>query len=150
MLFGGVYAALLQHKGYGDGPYLILSMRVGQQWPSHQLFLPLLRAWCELLAPLEPDLSQYEAGVLLCGLGAATGVALFFVASVALGARRWFACTIAVLIGTSPAVVFFATVLEIHAVFLAFAGGAAVVLAAFRRRATVVRALVQGPTTPQA
>src|SRR5690606_40374572 len=80
-----------------------------------------------LSAPLGASL--YDAGVLASALGTAVGIACAVLASRILGLTRGGAFAVAGLMLSVPALLFFATVVELHGVFLAFAGPALVAFA---------------------
>jgi hypothetical protein len=134
-----VACALQQHTFYkGDGHVYLLGIVEGQlQHPHHMLFKALV-SWTHWLgAPL--GVSLYEAAVLLSALGTGIGVGCACLASRGLGRSRRHAVAVAVLMLSVPAVLFFATVVELHGIFLGFCGPALLATAALARRPTLWR-----------
>ena len=142
-----LYLALGQEVFYKiDGPHLALSLADGHiEHPYNVLYMPFL--WCvdKLLGPL--GLTAYWTAVAFSALGTAAGVALFH-----LGLRRlrigagqaWLATG---LVALCPPVLFFATVVEHHGPFFAFAGLSFVVMVELVRRPGVVLAVALGLST---
>lgn len=89
---------------------------------SHRLFLPLMHGWHRVLTRLGS--SPFASLQLASAVGTAWWTLAVHRASVHLGCDRRTAVMVAALAATTPGVVFFATVVEIHGVFLAFAGSA--------------------------
>lgn len=87
---------------------------------SHPLYLPLMHRWHALLAPL--GCTPFESLRLASGLGVVLGAIALHRAGLALGLPRAPALVATALACSVPAVVFFATVVELHGVFLAPAG----------------------------
>lgn len=140
------YFGLRQHTTYGDGSGILLHNAQSEPFPGyHPLCLVLLRL-CHLgLAPLH--VSLHDAGLLLGATGAGAGVALSHAASRALGMSRECALRVAAQVATCPALVFFATVVELHAPFFAFAGLSFVATARAIDRPTLVSGVVLGLAT---
>lgn len=87
---------------------------------SHPLYLPLMHGWHALLAPL--GFTPFESLRLASGVGVVVSAIALHRASLALGLPRAPALVATALACSVPAVVFFATVVELHGVFLAPAG----------------------------
>lgn len=113
--------------------------------PSHFTYLPLL-ALCREIGGLL-GVSLYTAGVWLSACGAAIGVGLAHVANVRLLPTRRLALLATALVATTPALVFYATVLEVHGQHFACCGAAFVATAAFADNATVGRGSLLGLAT---
>ncbi len=119
---GVVYAALGQRAFHGVDVHEFLQ-RLGRGDTEHRyhfLYLPIAHAFVRAL----PDLSVFEAARLASAACAAVGVGLHHAAARALGLARGAAGLLAALCAAAPAVVFFATVVEVHGVFFLFVGGA--------------------------
>jgi hypothetical protein len=139
-----LYAALLQGTFYKvDGHALLDLSRQGiARHPYHTFYLGLL-AW--LRAATQPlGLGLYDTACILSALGTAAGVCLVHTASRVLGGDRAQCTATALAFGLSPGVVFFATVVEVHGVFLVFAGLSACALAWCARSLHAVAAVVAG------
>lgn len=124
-LAGLVYAlvfALRQRAFHGlDAQYVIGMVRDHANTNySHPLYLPLMNVWHALLAPA--GLSPFESLRLASGLGVALGALAMHRASLALGLGRAPSLMATALACSAPAVLFFATVVELHGVFFALAG----------------------------
>jgi len=87
---------------------------------SHPLYLPLMHAWHGLLAPL--GLSPFASLRLASAVGVGLGAGALHRAGLALRLARTDAAAAVALACATPAVLFFATVVELHGVFFAFAG----------------------------
>ncbi|HLU40631.1 MAG TPA: hypothetical protein VK081_14695 [Planctomycetota bacterium] len=140
----GVAHVLRQQTFYkGDGHVYLQSILEGNlQHPHHLVYKPLVLGVHRLSAPLGASL--YDAGVLASALGTAVGIACAVLASRILGLTRGGAFAVAGLMLSVPALLFFATVVELHGVFLAFAGPALVAFAHLARAPGVRRGLVFG------
>ncbi|MHC4079441.1 MAG: glycosyltransferase family 39 protein, partial [Planctomycetota bacterium] len=136
-----VYLLLAQESGYGDGPGAILEIRAGAafQDPIHYLYMPTILGMSTLLGWTGLSLSLFEVGYVASALGSAVGVGLLHAATRRLASQHD-PLLVAVLTACCPAVVFFATVMEYHGPYFAFAS-----LATY----AMVR-LVQAPRWPQA
>ncbi|MEM7201273.1 MAG: hypothetical protein AAF628_13460 [Planctomycetota bacterium] len=124
LLFVGTlvgYVLLAQDVPYGDG-LILLAAFGGWDGPplNHLLYLPLVEAWHELLAPL--GCSVFDSMTWASGLGAALGVALLHRAAQGSGLPATECTLVAALVATAPAVLFYATVIEVPGVALAFTG----------------------------
>ncbi|MFQ5503407.1 MAG: hypothetical protein ACE5F1_01260 [Planctomycetota bacterium] len=103
-----------------DGRQMVLRLAGGYtRHEQHLLYLPLLNAFFGLLAPL--GLSPYRVALLWSALGTVAGLAILWPAWRLLGLDRRAASGTTLLIASCPAVVFFATVVELHGTFFAFA-----------------------------
>ena len=116
------YALLAQHTLYNrDAHVLLLLADEGARLHNHHLlFFPGLNLLKAIGTPL--GLSLYGSAVAYTALGTAIGVACTHAANVRLGLRRTEALLATALVAACPAVVFFATVVEVHGPFFAFAG----------------------------
>ncbi len=123
------YLLLRQESFYGDAPKLLESRLRGHLlYPQHLLYMPLLALVQNALAPFGVGL--FAAGGVLSAVGTGVGVFAGHRAFATLGCDRRQAALAAGLVAACPAVVFFATVVELHGAFVAFAG---VAFAAFAR-----------------
>lgn len=136
--FAAVFA-LRQHTFYkADGHVYLMSIVEGNvQHPHHMLYKPLIAGLHRLLAPLGASL--YDAGVLASALGTGIGLGCAHLAARWLGLRRVEAWAVAALMLAVPALLFFGTVVELHGVFLGFAGPALLAAAALCRAPTAAR-----------
>ncbi|MEZ5964481.1 MAG: hypothetical protein R3F56_11595 [Planctomycetota bacterium] len=136
--------ALRQHTFYkADGDVYLMSIVEGNlRHPHHMLYKPLVAGLHRLLAPA--GLSLYEAGVLASALGTGLGVGCACWAARCLGLGRRDAWLVALTMLSVPAVLFFATVVELHGVYLGFAGPALLATAALARRPTPARGVWLG------
>jgi hypothetical protein len=126
-----------------DGDVYLMSILEGKlEHPHHMLYKPLIAGLHQLLSRCGASL--YDAAVLASALGTALGVGCACAASRMLGLSRGAALATAALMLSVPAVLFFATVVELHGVFLGFAGPCFVVFAALARTPTVVRGVWWG------
>jgi hypothetical protein len=142
------YAALGQDALYRDDGFLLLGRLAERSCShtSHEAFLPQLVAFGDLLAPLR--LPPHRVATLFSALGTAAGVALTDRAMRLLepaGSGRPLLAT--ALVASAPAVVFFATVVEYHGWFFAFAQLAFLAAAWLARRPGVARGVVLGTCT---
>lgn len=151
LLFAGfllLYALLGQDVFYKtDGIGLVAYARGGPLWGSvhHPLYLPVLHAFDALVAPLSG--SAYRSALLLSAVGSALGVACAHAAGTRLGLERVGALLFACVAGLAPAVFFFATVVEYHALFFGAAGFALWCMACTAEKPSPLRALALGLAT---
>ncbi|MCC6781402.1 MAG: hypothetical protein IT457_01065 [Planctomycetes bacterium] len=129
-----VYLAAGQHTIYKLDGWHLLRRLSGEDSRSdmHLAFTWVTNAMVEALQGL--GLTLHSAAVASCALATAAGVALVHVAARRLGASRGPACALALAVAASPAVAFFATVLERHGIFFAGTGLAAFAAARFATR----------------
>jgi hypothetical protein len=125
MLFGalafGLYLALGQNVLYGDGTeFMVLLQNGAAGHKNHLAYIPLLRLAAWLGEPF--GLAPFQAARLCSQAGAALGVALLHLTSCRLGLARVAAAWLTALIAGAPSVVFFATVVEVHAPYFAGVG----------------------------
>lgn len=111
----------------------------------HYLFMPVVDAMHRALRPL--GFTPHETLLLASNLGGALGVFALHRAGVRLGLGRVDALVAALLVAATPAVTFFGTVAEIHAVFFAFAGVACWQWARFLARPRAGAVCLLGATT---
>lgn len=139
---GVLYVSLAQSEPYlFDGLFFVARVEAGQlTGVTHFLMHPTAWVAHRLLAPL--GVSLWSTAGLLSALGAALGVALFFTAQRRLGATAACAWQSAALLATAIPVVFFATHVEYHGFFLAFAGLAAVATGRLAQRPSLPGALL--------
>jgi len=118
----GLYLLLGQDRFYKeDGPLLVLRLQRGELLHyAHFLYLPIVRAFELVLAPL--GLGTYRVAVVASAVCTTLGLMATHRAMLRFGIERRDALLAAALVGTSPGIVFFATVVEIHGVFFAFCG----------------------------
>lgn len=117
-----VYALLGQDRFYlYDGETFYMSVARGEtRHFAHVLYMPLVAGFARFGEVL--GMKLFDAMTLASGVGAALGVLLHHRAAAVLGAGRGGAVACALAVAGVPAVVFFATVIEVHGVFFAFAG----------------------------
>ncbi len=141
------YVLLQQDTLYkADGHYQLIQVHGGRiEHPEHFLYSPVLYVWMHLLEAL--GVSIYRAGTLLSAVAMAIGVAISHRGFGVLGLSRARSALAAGLVATAPAIVFFATVVELHALFFAFASTAFVAAARLAERPTLRRGLVLGLAT---
>lgn len=141
-----VYLALGQGVLYGDGAEFMVLLHSGSPGhKNHLAYIPLLRLAAQLGAPL--GISAFVAARLCSQLGAALGVALLHLASCRLGLPRAQATWLTVLIASSPSLLFFASVVEVHAPYFACLGAAWLVTAHAARTPTAASGALLGAST---
>ncbi len=133
------YLLLAQRTFYGvDGWRLVRRVSTGDvRSDMHLLYKPIAHRfaqWGEVLG-----LSVYESMVVASAVGTAIGVGLLVEAGRQLGLGRGRAVLTALLVGALPGVLFFATVVERHGPFFAFAGLTAWAAAWLAARPSAVR-----------
>ncbi len=129
-----------------DVPDFINWLQIGKaNHHIHYLFMPLMDALHRGLRGF--GWTPHQTLLLASCLGGALAVFGLHRAGAALGMRRADAAMAAALAATTPAVVFFATVAEIHAVFYAFFGLACWQWARTHVRPSVVGACMVGACT---
>lgn len=113
---------LAQDTFYGPDGRIILKMTMSGlvAHPHHFFYVPMLRASHVLVAA--GGGSWYDAGLLLSQMGVALAAFAWHRAGARLGLPRGPAAVLVGLCLTAPAILFFASVIELHAPFLAFAG----------------------------
>ncbi|MEZ5965557.1 MAG: hypothetical protein R3F56_17110 [Planctomycetota bacterium] len=143
----GMCWLLRQHTFYGPDGRAILKMAMSgmQAHPLHYFYVPLLRALHAVLPGSAG--SWYDAGLLLSQLGLAGAALAWHRAAAHLAVSRVQAAAIVLLGVTTPAVLFFASVVELHAPFLAFAGLATYAAATCGRRLRTGGAVALGAST---
>jgi 4-amino-4-deoxy-L-arabinose transferase-like glycosyltransferase len=117
-----IYALLAQSRFYlfDAETFYMLVARGELSHPNHPLYLPLCAALAGLLGTV--GVSLFDAMTFASALGSAFWVLAAHRASAAMGLDRREALGAAILSAAVPSVVFFATVVEVHGPFLAFAG----------------------------
>lgn len=102
-----------------DGPRLVLHLQQGNPlWPQHPFYLPILIALRDVLGDAW---DPFDIALLASSAGAALGVAAARVGFAALGLARARANVATLALGCCPAVLIFASVVEIHGLFFGFA-----------------------------
>lgn len=139
-----VYALVGQSRFYlFDAETFYMLVARGQlEHPNHPLYLPINWAVAGMLEPL--GVSLFRAMTIASALGTAVWVLLAHHAAATMGLDRGRAGGVALLCATAPSIVFFATVIEVHGVFLAFAGLAWWLLARAARKPSAVRVFALG------
>ena len=130
----------------GDGQAFVASLSTGDfEHPYHLLYPRLLQGFASLLGGM--DVSHLRIGTALSALGAAIGVAMFHATcrNQGLGPLRALFATL--LVATAAPVVFFATVVEVHGPFLAFASLAWWTISRLERHASIAGAVGCGLAT---
>jgi hypothetical protein len=143
----GVYLLLGQRTLYNrDAHVLLLAAHQGAWLHNHHLlFFPGLNAVSALAAPL--GLGLYRAALAYSALGVAVGVAFTQAAHNCLRLGRREALLATSLVAACPAVLFFATVVEVHGPFFAFAGASFWAAARFASAPTAARGALLGALT---
>lgn len=138
-----LYLVLGQGVLYGDGAEFMVLLHDGAAGhKNHLAYLPMLRAAAALGAPL--GLSEFVCARACSQLGAALGVGLLFLTGRRFGLGRKDAAWVAALVATTPSLVFFATVVEVHAPYFAYLGLAWLATAHLVRRPTSQRGALLG------
>jgi hypothetical protein len=137
----GGYLLLAQRTFYGvDGWRLVRRVSTGDvRSDMHLLYKPIAHRFALFGESL--GLSVFESMVLASAVGTAVGVGLLVEAGRQLGLGRGRAILTAILIGVLPGVLFFATVVERHGPFFAFAGLTALAAAWLAARPGIGRGL---------
>lgn len=147
------YAALAfwlrQQRLYGDGAAILEGARSGA-WSGdmHVAYRLALGALTRALAP--HGIHAYELGLALSIGGTSLGLALICRAAIAFGASHASSALLALAIGTSPAVCFFATTVEVHGFFFAWVGASALATVHAARRPRLARLAALGLATGSA
>jgi len=142
-----VYGLLRQDVFFkSDGPYLVLNLDEGRcSHPYNAGYMPLLFGFAALARPF--GLTAFEiAGYLSVG-GTALGIGVVHLAFARLGMARAALHTATGLVFVTPAIAFFATVVEHHGPFLPFAALSFLCAVQFARRPKAWRALLLGAST---
>lgn len=145
-----LYLLLGQRALHGlDVQTLVHKVAIGDlDHPYHYLYLRLVAVVADLLAPF--SVPVYDATVIASALGTAAGLLFLGLAAARLAPvlcpTRPPVLALA-LVGTSPGVVFFATISEIHGVFFAFSGLSFWAAAGVVRTHSLARAISLGATT---
>lgn len=105
------FAAGFQRWVYGDGPQLIDAFLFLRTLWMHVLYIPVVHALAGILGSLDP-LAPLRAASFL---GGGAGVAGTYLLARWFGASPWRAVFAAALAGATPAIVFFSTTIEVHA-----------------------------------
>jgi len=130
-----LYLALGQGVLYGDGAeFMLLLHDHAAGHKNHLTYLPLLRAAAVVGAPF--GCSAFASARACSQVGAALGVGLCHLAARRFGLGRSGAAWLTALIATTPSLVFFATVVEVHAPYFACLGLAWFATANLVRRPT--------------
>ncbi|MEZ5962759.1 MAG: hypothetical protein R3F56_02825 [Planctomycetota bacterium] len=139
-----VYLVLRQRSFYGaDGFFLEHSLRADSFTnTSHEAFLPLLHAFAAAVA--WTGIPAHAVLTSLSALGTAMGVILTLRTVHLVVGDRARATAAAALVAATPAVLFFATAVEYHGCFFAFAQLALLAAAAFAKRPSRARAVALG------
>jgi hypothetical protein len=147
LLCGAAFVMLAQRKLHGlDVPDFINWLQLGKTTHHiHYLYMPLMDALHRVGRGL--GATPHQTLLFASGLGGALAVLFLHRAGAVLGLRRPDAALAAALAASAPAVVFFATVAEIHAVFYAFFGLACWQWARTLARPGIGRAAVLGVCT---
>lgn len=142
-----VYALLGQSRFYlfDAETFYMLVARGELSHPNHPLYLPICAGVAQVLGVF--GISLFDAMTFASALGSAIFVFAAHRASACLGLDRASAAGAALLCATVPSVVFFATVVEVHGPFLAFAGAALWQAARACRRPNDARLLGLGLAT---
>ncbi|TAJ21654.1 MAG: hypothetical protein EPO68_04350 [Planctomycetota bacterium] len=122
-----------------DAHYLLVQVHLGDLRHSYSAgYLHSVAAIAELGAPL--GLSTYRAALIVSALGASCAVLCAHVASRILGLDRAASACAALLVALAPPVVYFATIVELHAYALAACGLAWIALARWASAPSLARA----------
>lgn len=126
-----------------DGQFLL--MRLVRDLPPHPMHLlaePLARVFLHLAWPL--GLSIYDAMVLFSAVSTAVAVLPLHHAARLAGLSRARAALAAAMFAGAPAVLFYATIVEFHAIFLPWAGLAFLATTRLATRPSLARGVVAG------
>lgn len=136
-----------QETFYGPDGRAILKMTMSGMvaHPQHLLYVPMWRASHAVVSLWGG--SWYDAGMLLSQAGPAVGVFFWHRAAAHLHATRVQAAAVVGLCVTAPAILFFASVVELHAPFVAFAGVATYAAARLSRRSSLLASVGLGMAT---
>lgn len=108
----------------------------------HTFYLPAIAAMRAVVEPLGGTL--YTSALLVSAVGAAVSVLCAHAASRMIGLDRRDAAFAALLCATLPATAFYASIVEVHALALAFAGFAWLAIAHHARQSSPGRAVIVG------
>jgi hypothetical protein len=135
------YLLLAQRTFYGvDGWRLVRRVSTGDvRSDMHLLYKPIAHRCAQIGESL--GLSVYESMVVASAVGTAVGVGFLVEAGRQLGLGRGRAVLTALLVGVLPGVLFFATVVERHGPFFAFAGLTAFAAACLSARPSAGRGI---------
>ncbi|MFQ5504944.1 MAG: hypothetical protein ACE5F1_09145, partial [Planctomycetota bacterium] len=144
LCFFAVFALLRQGCFYKHDGWAFLEGLQGSVWESHThyLYLPFGKLFTVIGSWI--GLDGFTAAGLYSGFGAAAGLAFHYPSLRLLGLKRSDALLVTLLAGFSAPVLFFATVIEIHGPFLAFAGIAFLATASLVERPSYRRAVLLG------
>ena len=119
---GLLFMVFAQRAFHGaDALGFLRALAVGDlRHPHHPLYVPLLAGSSSMLGWF--GVSSYRAAVFASGLGAAIGCGCAYLAARTSGSTPLRAVATAALVAATPAVLFFATVVEVPGVLLGFAG----------------------------
>jgi hypothetical protein len=139
----GIYALFARRECQGDGSVYHYCYAIGfRESAVHFLSFPILQV-ADFVARIT-GMSELRAATLLCGLGTAVGLGFVHAAVRRLGAGRRDAALLALVVGSCPAVILYATVYELHGVFFAFVGLAYWAMAAYVARPRAASAILVG------
>lgn len=110
--------------------------------PWHTFYMPLLHVGHDLVAPFGGG--AYRGGLVISAAGTAIGVWFAHASARALGVNRAMAIWAALLVATMPATTYFAVVVEVPGVVLAFCGWTWLCVANWARRPSVATATLTG------
>jgi len=133
-----LYAALRQQTLYSVDAhgFLLVTLKGGiDMSPTHFSYMPLLAACRELAAVTGSSLATIAT--LLSAFGTAVGVAFVHAANRRLGLSRAAALWTTAFVALTPAIVFFATVVEMHGQHFGLCGATFLATAAFAERPNV-------------
>lgn len=119
-----------------------------QAMPTHCAYPIMLRVF--RLCAEAVGASLYDAGMALSIVGGSIGCALMHRATTVLGASRADACLVGILVGCTPAVMFFSTVVELHGPFFGFVGLSMLAFAHWLREPTAGAGALTGCATAAA
>jgi hypothetical protein len=138
-----IYCLLGQEKNYGDGNFLLGFYHEGARvHPVHILYFPVLSLLQAVCSPL--GLSLFQVAAFYSALGTSIGLACCHLAISALGFSRREAVLSSAALALCPAIIFFATVVELHGPFFAFVGLSFYLLARLMRSPGMGTALLLG------
>lgn len=123
-----LYASLAQGTFYKVDGFVLLDrlLRGDVEHEYHTFYLRFVRHAFAALAPV--GFSLHATAVLVSSVGTAVGVWFFHRSAVGLGLSRQLALQVTLGVAVTPALVFFATIAEVHGAFLPFAGLATLAL----------------------
>lgn len=144
-----VASLLRQHSLYGDGALILEGAHSAEtRSDAHLAYHLALGALLRWLGP--QGIHAHAIGLALSIGGTSLGLALLCRAALLLGASRGASVLLTAAVGSSPAVLFFATTVEVHGFFFAWIGASALATVWAARAPQPARLAVLGLVTGSA